>query len=80
MKIYDACIYYDEDILLDLRFNILDSYIDKFIVVESLFTHSGEKKRQNFKIENFSKFKHKIEYILLLNRKIENLSVLNLKS
>ena len=65
MKIYDACIYYDEDILLDLRFNILDSYIDKFIVVESLFTHSGEKKRQNFKIENFSKFKHKIEYILL---------------
>ncbi len=65
MKIYDACIYYDEDILLDLRFNILDRYIDKFIVVESLFTHSGEKKRQNFKIENFSKFKHKIEYILL---------------
>lgn len=50
MKIYDACIYYDEDILLDLRFNILDRYIDKFIVVESLFTHSGEKKRQNFKI------------------------------
>tara|TARA_B100000963_G_scaffold120199_1_gene104800 strand:+ start:3356 stop:4243 length:888 start_codon:yes stop_codon:yes gene_type:complete len=65
MKIYDACIYYDEDILLDLRFNILDRYIDKFIVVESLFTHSGEKKRQNFKIENFSKFKHKIEYIIL---------------
>ena len=27
MKIYDACIYYDEDILLDLRFNILDRYL-----------------------------------------------------
>ena len=65
MKIYDTCIYYDEDILLDLRFNILDRYIDKFIVVESLFTHSGEKKKQNFEIKNFSKFKHKIEYILL---------------
>lgn len=65
MKIYDACIYYDEDILLDLRFNILDKYVDKFIVVESLFTHSGERKKQNFKIENFSKFKNKIEYILL---------------
>ena len=64
MKIYDACIYYDEDILLDLRFNILDRYIDKFIVVESLL-HIAVKKRQNFKIENFSKFKHKIEYILL---------------
>lgn len=65
MKIYDACIYYDEDILLDLRFNILDKYVEKFIVVESLFTHSGEKKKQNFKIENYVKFKHKIEYILL---------------
>ena len=65
MKIYDACIYYDEDILLDLRFNILDKYIEKFIVVESLFTHSGEKKKQNFKIENFERFRHKIIYILV---------------
>ena len=65
MKIYDACIYFDEDILLDLRFNILDRYVDKFVVVESLFTHSGEKKKQNFKVKNFSKFKNKIEYILL---------------
>ena len=63
MKIYDACIYYDEDILLDLRFNILDRYVDKFIIVESLFTHSGEKKKQNFKIENFSKFKNICHYI-----------------
>ena len=47
MKIYDACIYFDEDILLDLRFNILDKYVHKFVVVESLFTHSGEKKKQN---------------------------------
>ena len=51
--------------ILDLRLNILDRYVDKFVVVESLFTHSGEKKKQNFKIENFSKFKNKIEYILL---------------
>ena len=65
MKIYDTCIYFDEDILLDLRFNILDRYVDRFVIVESLFTHSGEKKKQNFKIENFSKFKNKIEYILL---------------
>ena len=65
MKIYDACIYYDEDLLLDLRFNILDKYVEKFIVVESLFKHSGEKKKQNFKIENFKKFKNKIEYILV---------------
>ena len=48
MKIYDACIYYDEDILLDLRFNILNKFVEKFIVVESLFTHSGEKKKTKF--------------------------------
>ena len=65
MKIYDACIYYDEDLLLDLRFNILNKHVEKFIVVESLFKHSGEKKKQNFNIENFKKFKNKIEYILL---------------
>ena len=46
MKIYDACIYYDEDLLLDLRFNILNKHVEKFIVVESLFKHSGEKKNK----------------------------------
>ena len=70
MKIYDACIYYDEDILLDLRFNILDRYIDKFIVVESLFTHSGEKKRQNFKIEISASLSIKLVYIIKRKSKI----------
>ena len=32
MKIYDCFMYYDEDELLDLRLNILDKYVDKFII------------------------------------------------
>ena len=42
--IYDCVTYFDEDLILDLRFNILNKYIDKFIVVESDIDHAGNKK------------------------------------
>ena len=48
----------------DLRLNILDKHVHKFVIVENLFLHSGQK-RQNFDIKNFSKFKDKILYILV---------------
>ena len=51
--------------MLDLRLNILDKYIHKFVIVENLFLHSGEKKKQNFDMNNFKKFKDKIIYILV---------------
>ena len=35
MKVYDCFMYWDEDLILDLRFNILDKYFDKFVIVES---------------------------------------------
>ncbi|MDC2969643.1 hypothetical protein OAY12_00470 [Candidatus Pelagibacter sp.] len=64
MKIFDCTLYYDEDLILDARLNILDKYIDKFIICEATFTHSGRKKKLNFNIEKFSKFKDKIIYII----------------
>ena len=67
MKIYDCFMYYDEDELLDLRLNILDEYVDKFIITESKFTHSGKVKNKNFRIENFNKFQKKIEYFYIEN-------------
>ncbi len=67
MKIFDCVPYFDEDMLFDLRLNILNQYVDKFIVVEQLYTHSGKKKQQNFNIENFKKFKDKIDYFLIEN-------------
>ena len=65
MKIFDCFMYFDEDVVLDLRLNYLDKYIDKFIIVESKFNHKGEKREPLFKINNFNKFEKKIVYILL---------------
>ena len=42
MKIFDCFMFYDEEMLLDIRLNTLDKFIDKFIIVESMFTHSGK--------------------------------------
>ena len=62
MKIYDCTTYYSEDMMLDLRFNILNEYVHKFVVIESIFSHSGNKKKLNFDINNYPKFKDKIIY------------------
>ena len=65
MKIYDCVMYFDEDLNLDLRFNILNKYVDKFVVVEATRNHAGEKKKLNFNIKNFYKFRNKINYIVV---------------
>ena len=65
MKIFDCTIYLDESMMFEVRLNTLDKYVDKFVVVESLYTHAGNKKKQNFDINNYKKFKDKIIYILL---------------
>tara|TARA_B100000768_G_C11186440_1_gene335290 strand:- start:139 stop:930 length:792 start_codon:yes stop_codon:yes gene_type:complete len=64
MKIIDCFIYNNEDLILDLRLNLLRNYVDKFIIVEAKFSHSGvEKDNYNFNIEKFNQFKNKIEYL-----------------
>ena len=65
MKVYDCFMYVDEDVVLDLRLNYLSKYIDRFIIVESLFTHSGQKRKLNFDINKYEKFKEKITYLIL---------------
>ena len=65
MKIIDCTTYYSEDLMLDVRFNILNEFVDKFIIVESKYSHSGEKKALNFNIDNFPKFKDKIHYLTI---------------
>lgn len=67
MKIIDCTTYYSEDLMLDIRFNILNDFVDKFIIVEAKHSHSGEKKILNFNINNFPKFKDKIEYLIIEN-------------
>ena len=67
MKIFDCFMYFDEDMILDLRLNILDKYVDYFVIVESKYTHSGKKKNLNFDINKFTNFKNKIIYKVFEN-------------
>ena len=65
MKIFDCFLYFDEDLVLDLRLNYLDKFVDKFIIVECSYNHKGEKRKPQFNLDKFSKFKNKIKYILI---------------
>ena len=67
MKIFDCFMYFDEDMILDLRLNILDKYVDYFVIVESKYTHSGKKKNLNFDINKFNNYKNKIIYKVFEN-------------
>ena len=73
MKIFDCTTYFDEEMLMDVRFNILDEFVHKFIVVESIYSHSSIKKKLNFNINSYPKFKDKIEY-LVIEKEPENLA------
>ena len=65
MKIFDCTTFYNEKLLMEARFNILDQYVHKFIVIESVYSHSGNKKKLNFDINDYPDFKNKIEYIVI---------------
>ncbi len=65
MKIIDTTTYFKEDLILDLRFNTLDKYVDYFVVCEARFSHSGNEKPLYFDIKKFEKFKKKIIYLVL---------------
>ena len=56
--------YFDEDTVLELRLNVLDKFIDYFVIVESTFTHKGDERKLKFDIKKFSKFKDKIIYLV----------------
>ena len=65
MKIYDCFMYFDEDIVLDVRLNFLNKFVDQFVIIESVYNHRGEKRVPLFKIDKFKKYKDKIKYILI---------------
>ena len=64
MKVYDCFMFFDEELVLDIRLNILDKYIDYFVIVESKYNHKGEKRNLKFDINKFYKFKNKIKYLI----------------
>ena len=78
MNFYDCFMYYDEDMLLDLRLNVLNNYVKKFVITESTYLHNGRPKTLKFDIKNFSKFKDKIIY-LPLEKQPNNLKTIDIK-
>jgi len=62
-KIFDCFIFNNEINLLKIRFNILNDYVDYFVICESKFDHNKKLKKFNFNINLFTKFKKKIIYI-----------------
>ena len=63
MKIYDCFSYLDEDLLLNLRLNILNNYVDYFVIVEGNKTWQNNSKKLQFDIEKYKSFREKIIYI-----------------
>jgi beta-1,4-mannosyl-glycoprotein beta-1,4-N-acetylglucosaminyltransferase len=63
-KIFDCITFYDENLLVNSRFEILKDVVDYFIVIESNYDHKGDKKKINFKLDNL-KFKKKVRHIII---------------
>ena len=48
MKLIDCFMYFDEDLLLDLRLNVLNKFVKKFVITEATYNHNGSEKKLNF--------------------------------
>ena len=65
MAIYDCFQFFNEEHILDLRINILNEFVDFFVIVESTTDHQGNLKKLNFNSNQFKKFENKIIYIIV---------------
>jgi len=61
-KIFDCFMFNNEEKLLEIRFNVLNKFVDYFVIIESEETHSGNKKKTTFEIKKYPEFKEKIIY------------------
>ena len=76
MRIFDCFMFYDEDVVLDIRLNSLRNFVDYFVIVESKFYHNGKKRDLKFDINRYSEFKNKIIYIVQ-DEELQNLEKIN---
>ena len=71
MRVFDTTTFFEEKLMMDLRFNILNPYVDKFVVCEARFSHSGKEKNINFNKKDYPKFEDKIIHLVLDNDPVE---------
>ena len=62
MKIFDCFTFNDENLILELRLNELNEYVDFFVIVEFGENHQGNKKGKQINDNLLNKFKNKIRY------------------
>lgn len=65
--IYDCFTFFNELDLLEIRLNILNDVVDKFVLVEATKTHQGNEKSLFYaeNIERFEKFSNKIIHVVV---------------
>lgn len=63
MNILDCVTYFDEETILEIRLNVLYDHVTKFVITEGAYDHRGKKRKLNFNLEKYSKFKDKIIYL-----------------
>lgn len=65
--IYDCFTFFNELDLLEIRLNILDDLVDKFVLVEATKNHQGKDKPLYFaeNKQRFEKFLHKIIHVVV---------------
>ena len=77
MKIYDCFMYFDEEVVVDVRLNTLNEFVDYFVIVESKFTHKGDQRELKFNLKKFERFKDKIIYLVYEKEPNEIKKILN---
>ena len=73
-KIYDCITFFQENFITNIRFEILNKYVDFFVVCESIYDHRGKKKEINFKLNN-PNFRNKVRHLILRDPFPENLNL-----
>ena len=63
-KIYDCLTFFNENLLVNSRFEILKDVVDYFIVCESKYDHQGRRKKINFNLLN-QQYKNKVRHIVI---------------
>jgi len=56
--------YFDEELVVNVRLHTLNEFVDYFVIVESRFTHKGDPRELKFDHKKFQKFRDKIIYII----------------
>ena len=63
-KIFDCITFFDNNFMFNFRYNILNDYVDYFVICESKFDHRGNPKKTNF-IKSSKYDLNKIKYFIL---------------